>query len=77
MDPSRTHQYPQLSGTEDTYLPLLNFKVKMEAQIGTLEQQGQQNLQRNKCSGHTHLHAFLGKLQIFQIFTYNIFSDKL
>lgn len=40
----------------------------MEAQIRTLEQ-GQQNLQRNKCSGHIHLHAFLGKLQIFQIFT--------
>lgn len=47
----------------------------MEAQIRTLEQQEQQNLQRNVQDIHICMH-FLGKLQIFQIFTYNIFSDN-
>lgn len=54
-------------------LPLLNF-----SQNGSTNQNIRTTRTKSskKCSGHIHLHAFLGKLQIFQIFTYNIFSDN-
>lgn len=70
MTPLLTHRCSGYQVPRD--LPLLNF-----SQNGSTNHNIRTRTKPSKkCSGHIHLHAFLGKLQIFQIFTYNIFSDN-